>query len=110
MRYTCFRTIVSKVFDQSLDEDETKSVIKSLKDKELTCSLQIKSGPIHESVRILSLTDTRVTWRLIKNGSSLTKTSDMADITAIEVSTNDELMIALKPEPTRWSTLDASDS
>ena len=110
MRYTCFRTTVSKVFDRVLDKEETQSVIRSLKDKDLTCSIQIKSGPVHESVRILELTDNDVTWRLIKSGGYLTKTSDIADITAIEVYTNEELMVALKPEPTRWSTLDASDS
>jgi len=110
MRYTCFRTTVSKVFDQILDNEEAQDVCSSLKEKELTCSIQIKSGPVHESVRILGITDSSVTWRLVKNGSSLMKSSKISDITAITVYTNEELMVSLKPEPTRWSTLDASDS
>jgi hypothetical protein len=110
MRYTCFKTIVSKIFDGILtDDEEIHNVLNLIKEKELTCSMQVESGPMHEMVRILSVEESQITWRLIKSGNSLKKRSDIADITAITVNANEELMVILKPEPTRWSTLDASD-
>jgi hypothetical protein len=110
MRYTCFKTIVSKVFDGVLDDDEEiANVLNFIREKELSCSMQVKSGPVHETVRILAVDDSKITWRLIESGSSLKKTSDITDITAISLNANEELMVTLKPAPTRWSTLDASD-
>lgn len=110
MRYTCLKTIVSKVFDGVLeDADDVMNVLKLIRDKEITCSMQVKGGPMHESVRILELNDGRITWRMMKDGTSLKKKSDIVDIVAVQVNTNDELMIKLKPEPTRWNTLDASE-
>lgn len=104
------KTIVSKVFDGVLEEPEDiLNLLQVLKEKELTCAMQVKKGPLHESVRILEISENCITWRLLKDGTSLKKTSEIADIMAIRVHTNDELMVKLKPEPTRWSTLDASD-
>lgn len=110
MRYTCLKTIVTKVFDGVLENPEDiNNILQLLKEKEFTCAMQVKNGPMHESVRILELTKDRITWRLLKNGTSLIKKSEISDIASIRVNTNDDLMIKLKPEPSRWSTLDASD-
>lgn len=109
MRYTCLKTIVTKVFDGILeDNDDIQRVLSLLMEKEITCSMQVKTGPVHESVRILRMTDTAITWCLIQNGCSLTKTSNISDITAITVIDADGTAM-LKAEPSRWSTLDASD-
>lgn len=110
MRYTCLKTIVTKVFDEILkDNDDIQRVLGLLQEKEITCSMQIKSGPIHDSVRILEITDISIIWRLIQGGSSLKKTSNISDITAITVNIDVEAMVTLKPKPSRWSTLDTSD-
>lgn len=110
MRYTWLKTIVTKVFDGVLeDSEDILNLLQMLKDKEVTCSMQVKGSSLHETVRILEIDENRVTWRLLKDGTSLKKKSDISDITAIRVHANDDLMIALKPEPSRWSTLDASD-
>jgi hypothetical protein len=111
MRYTCLKTIVTKVFDGVLDDsDDVLNVLRMLNEKELTCSMQVKKGPVHDRVRILAIEDGRITWRLLKAGTSLQKKSDIADIMSIKVNVNDDLMIQLKPEPSRWSTLDASET
>lgn len=110
MRYTCLKTIVTKVFDGILeDSEDILNLLQVLKEKELTCAMQVKKGPLHESVRILEISETRITWRLLKDGTSLRKKSEIVDIVAIQVHTNDDLMVKLKPDPTRWSILDASD-
>lgn len=110
MRYTCLKTIVTKVFDGVLeDPGDIRNLLQLLKDKELTCAMQVKKGPMHESVRILEINENRITWRMLKDGTSLKKKSEIADIMTIRVNTNDDLMIQLKPEPSRWGTLDVSD-
>lgn len=110
MRYTCLRTITTKVFDGVLeDPDEIHNLLQLIKDKELTCSMQVKKGPMHESVRILEVDENCITWRLLQSGSSLQKKSEIADIMNVRLHTNDDIMIQLKPKPSRWSTIDVSD-
>ncbi len=110
MRYTCLKTTVSKVFDGILDDqDDILNILQILKDKELTCAMQVKKGPLHECVRILEIDKNCITWRLMKDGTSLKKKSEISDIAVMRVHTNDDLMVSLKPKPTRWSILDASD-
>lgn len=110
MRYTCLKTIVTKVFDGVLeDPDDVRNLLQLLKDKEITCAMQVKKGPVQEAVRILEIDESRITWRMFKDGTSLKKKSEISDIMMIRVNSNDELMIQLKPEPSRWGTLDVSD-
>lgn len=110
MRYTCLKTIVTKVFDGVLeDPSDIRNLLQLLKDKEITCAMQVKKGPMHEFVRILEINESRITWRMLKDGTSLTKKSEITDIMMIRVNANDDLMIQLKPEPSRWGTLDVSD-
>lgn len=111
MRYTCLKTIVTKVFDGVLeDSGDILNLLQLLMEKELTFAMQIQNGSLHEFVRILEINEDRITWRLLKDGTSLKKKSDISDIATIRVNVNDDLMITLKPEPSRWSTLDTSDS
>ncbi len=109
MKYTCFKTIVSKVFDGEIDEEEARNVISLLKEKETTCSLQIRNTHMLDPVRILSINGNKVTWRFCKDGSSLRGTTKISEIVAIEVHADDELAVKLKPKATRWSTLDTSE-
>lgn len=111
MKYTCFKTIVIKVFDGELDDPaDICNLLQLLKDKEITCAMQVKKDPVHESVRILEIDESRITWRMLQDGTSLKKKSKISDIMMIRVHTNDDLMIQLKPEPSRWGTLDVSDT
>ncbi len=110
MRYTCLKTIVTKVFDGVLEDPaDIQNILQLLKDKEITCAMQVKKGPVQECVRILEVGETRITWRMMKDGTSLKKKSEISDIMMIRVNSNDDLMIQLKPEPSRWGTLDVSD-
>lgn len=110
MRYTCFKTIVTKVFDGVLeDSEDILNLLQLLMEKELTFAMQVQKGSLYEFVRILEVNKDHITWRLFKDGTCLKKKSNISDITTIRVNVNDDLMIALKPEPSRWSTLDVSD-
>lgn len=110
MRYMCLKTIVTKVFDGILeDSEDINNLLQLLKEKELTCAMQVKKGPMHEFVRILNVDENHITWLILKDGTSLKKKSGISDIMTIRVNTNEDLMVKLKPEPSRWSTLDASD-
>jgi hypothetical protein len=109
MRYTCLKTIVTKVCDKKLeDEEDIQRVLSLLHEKQITCTLQVKGEPAHESVRILEVTEDRITWRMVQSGGTLKKTSKISDIVAITVD-SDEAAVTLKPDPSRWSTLDASE-
>ncbi len=110
MKYTCLKMIVSKVFDGVLESaEDIFNLLQLIKEKEITCAMQVKMGSMQEYVRILEVDENRITWRLIKDGTSLKKKSEISDIMHIRVTANEELMIQLKPEPSRWSTLDTSD-
>lgn len=110
MRYTCVKVIETTLFDQILnDPEDIRNVLLSLKDKELTCSIQVKSGPLHQNVRILQVNDSTITWRMVVHGTSLRKISPIEDIALLRVVTDEELTVRLKPEPSRWSVLDTSD-
>jgi len=111
VRYVVLKSVVSRVFDGILEyPNEIAELLNSLKNKEITCSMQIKSGPIFDFVRILKvdMNDT-FEWRLIKNGVSLKKTSLVSDVNCITVETNDDMSVKVKPNPSRWSTLDPTD-
>lgn len=109
MRYVCLKTIVSTIFDGELkDKGDIDNLLSLLCEKELTCSMQVKSGPLHEAVRILNVDSDTITWQIIQNGTSLRKKSAIADILLIRVQSSNELMVH-KPEPSRWSTIDTSD-
>lgn len=109
MRYICLKTIVTKVFDGILEnDDEILSVLSAIQNKEITCSLQEKQGPLNVSVRILDINETEIIWRVLKDGTSLKKKTKISDIIMISVNVDDELIIN-KPNSSRWSSLDASD-
>ena len=76
----------------------------------MTCSLQVKKNPVHDYVRILCVTDDTVTWRITKDGVSLKKTSDISDILSLKTCVEEDVLLRLKPGPTRGSTLDVSDT
>ncbi len=110
MRYIRYKTITSKVFDQIVeDTEDVQNLLTELKKKEITCAMQVGSGPRHEFVRIMEVSDEKITWKIIVKGATLQKSSFIADIQTIEVNMPDEVMAQLKPEPSRWATLDTSE-
>lgn len=110
MRYIRYKTIKSKVFDQIVeDPEDVQLLLAGLKDKEVTCVMQVGSEPCHDFVRIIEVNNEKITWKIIAKSATLQKTSLITDIKTIEVNTSDEVMAQLKPEPSRWSTLDTSD-
>lgn len=109
MRFTCYRTIVTKVFDDVLDDHASiLNLLTEIKQKELTCALQVQGDKLHEQVRILGVDEASLTWRAFNSDASLKKTSKISDIQLLSLHTDDELLIKLKPHPGRWSILDAS--
>lgn len=107
MRYKRYKTTVSKIFDGIIEEDsEVKIIVTALKDKELTCSVQIEGEIMQDNVRIIKTDDDKFTWRMIKNKAILTRASSYMSIEQIEVNATTEITAILKPNPSRWALLD----
>ena len=107
MKYICYKTTVSKVFDADIKEQEDiLNLLNHIKDKQLTCSVQLKLTPLYDSVRLLTVNENSISYRLIKDGVTLQKNAKIEDIVLLQVYSNDEVTLKLKPNPSRWSTLD----
>lgn len=107
MRYVKYQTSIAKTFDGVIsDEEDIIQILTALKDKEITCRLRLSDGPAHDNVRILSVMKEKFEWRMVKNRSILKQTSLFANIAELEVNTDIEMSLHLKPEPSRWSLLD----
>jgi hypothetical protein len=109
LRYIRYQTSVSKVFDGVIaDISEKRDILSAIHDRELTCKLQLKDGPIYENVRITKVDNDNFSWRMIKNKSILQQNSKIDDIRELEVNSDLEVGIQLKPQPSRWTVLDSS--
>jgi len=112
MRYIVLKSTVSKVFDEILNEtEEIIELLIALKEKEITCSVQIKSGPVFNFVRILKvdIDNSTFEWRLMKNGISLKKKTSINDINLLTIEVDNDMAVKIKPNPSRWSTIDTSE-
>lgn len=109
MRYTCTKTVVTKIFDKILtSQEDIQGLLKNLKEKQVTCSMQLTIGSMMQVVRIIDVTEDKITWRLMQHGQSVKSSSKISDISSIIVNTDDEMTISLDPEATRWNILDPS--
>ncbi len=111
MRYTRLKTTISRIYDGILDDPEDiRNILVSLKDKEVTCSIKLKSGLMGNPVRILEVNDNdSFKWMMMKQRASLRRTSKFDDIDTLEVNTCDEITVK-KREASRWSILDPTSS
>ena len=111
MRYVKYQTSIAKIFDGAIsDEGDISKILTALEEKEITCRLRTVTGPMHDKVRIMSVMKGHFEWRMVKNNSILKQKSPFSDIVELEVNTNIEMSLQLKPGPSRWSLLDpASD-
>jgi hypothetical protein len=108
MRYVCYKTIVRKVIDESIDDlASIKSVLKVFCDKELTCALQVGSGPMLSPCRVCSTSDNNFQFVAFRRYGTLRKTAKYEDIGYLELQTDDETIALFKPNVTRWTLLDA---
>jgi hypothetical protein len=107
MRYICTKTVITKIFDRVLDnQEDIQGLLKNLQEKQVTCSMQLNSGSMYPVVRILDVTVDKITWRLMKHGQSVKSSSKISEISSIVVNTDDDMTISLNPEATRWNILD----
>lgn len=111
MKYTCYKIITTKIYEGILEDgEEIGAVLKLLKEKELTFAMRVKKTPLYEKARLLKIDGDKITWRITQDGASLQKTSFIDDIDTIEVYADTESVMNLKPNPSRWSTLDPSSN
>lgn len=109
MRYTCFQKIITKVYDGILEDNASiVAILKELKQKEITCSLLI-SDVFYNEVRVLSVDDDGFSWRCCDKGASLKKVSTFAEIKTLEVVVSDRFVALIKPNASRWNTIDTSN-
>lgn len=110
MRFVRLKTVVTKLYDQSVtNQQDILSILNKLKEKELTCNLRLTSGPMYSDVRFLEINEKAFRWRTTKNQSSLVKWSNLNELDYLEVNVKSEVLAGLKPNPSRWSTLDSVD-
>lgn len=106
MRYICKQTVVTTVSDQEFSNlEEIKSLISFLKEKEINCSIQLNGYPKFDLVRITSITEHSVSFRVIKSHGNLEKTCSYSDIILLEVNVSDEDLIRTKIGISRWMLL-----
>ena len=109
MRFVRLKTVVTKLYDQVIPgKSDVLTILRKLKDKELTCSIRLSSGPIYHEVRFLEIEEDRFRWRTTKNQSSLVKWSNVDELEHLELNVKSEVF-SLKPNPSRWSTINAGD-
>ncbi len=110
MRYVRLKTTVSKVVDETIDIPTAKTVIKTLCDKEMTCSLQLSDGPRMEPVRITKVTDKDFMFHKWSHSGLLRRTVSYDEVIYLEVNTKDEVLARVKCVGSRWMLLDPSAS
>ena len=111
MRFVRLKTVVTKLCDMQIsNKPDVVTILSKIKEKELTCSVRLSSGPMYYDVRILEMNDESIRWRTTKNQSSLVKWSKIDEVEYLEVNVKSEVLANLKPNPSRWSILDSGDN
>lgn len=107
MRYRRYQTSIAKIFDGTItDRDDIHNILTVIKQRELNCKIRLSEGPLQERVRVVQVNEKSFLWKMIKNKSILQQESLFEDIVELEVNTEADLGIQLKPKPSRWTLLD----
>lgn len=107
MRYTKFRTVITRTTDQEVkDVGDIKAILYVLTDKELDCCLQLNEGPKMELARILEMSDDHFRFRAISNTASVIRRVRYDEIKRLEVHNFDSDIVLKKPRVSRWMMLE----
>ena len=109
MRYTRYKTSISKIYDGEIEDlDLIKKIVHSVHKNSLNCSIRLSTSGVMDNVQILSVADGSFVWRMTKNGSALRNTSKLEDLQSLEVNTSISSEVKLNSPPNRWAFLDPS--
>ncbi len=110
MRFVRFRTTISKVSDEQIDDTEgIVAIVNLLKEKDLDCAMKLKEGPILNLVRIINVEPETFSCKIRKNRSILNKIVRYDELTYLEINTEDDKISRIKPNMTRWFLLGHAD-
>jgi hypothetical protein len=111
MRYVCFKTVLSRIIDEQVNDLETiKAILQSFKEKEITCGIRVKNDPTYTYCRILEVGENEFRFWIVKPDSSLKRYARYKDLEYLELKTDDEVIATLKPNANRWILLDIDGS
>lgn len=111
MRYVKLQTTVTKILDETIDDINTVvSILESILKQELNCTLALSDGLKVSNVRITKMNENNFSFRVLSKTSSLIKQARYNEIEYLEINTNADVMCRNKPNVTRWTLLDGSQS
>ena len=107
MRYIKFKTVITKTNDEIIDDANTiKSLLISLKDRNLVCNIRLISGPQMPNSRILSVGENDFLFQTMRQSSSLKKRVLISELDYLEVNTSDVLLAQNSHEISRWMLIE----
>lgn len=110
MKYIRYQYVVSKVFDDTVeDEDVIRKIFGAIKENELDCSIILNDGVKFSRVRIEITSDSGFTFIMVGTNSSLRKSAKYVDVSCLEITTNSNDLFRNKPNVSRWLLLDSSE-
>ena len=105
MRCVRLVTTIKRTCDTDIrDLSEVGDILESVRNKELTVSLRLMTGPIMLSVRITKTGNGEVSFSVMKNKSVLRRTVKYEEVDYLEVNTESEILVN-KPKTSRWDLL-----
>ncbi len=108
MKYVCFKQVISKIVDQDIDYEDTDILLKSIMEKELTCSIRVHDGEktnYFDSVRIKEVNSDAFSYVVSSSVSNLRKQTKLSDLAYLEITVSDKVLSTLKPNVTRWNLI-----
>lgn len=109
MRYVKLKKIVSRIVDEVVDDPETvRAIVQLVKDKSLDCIIQLNDNPKMSPARIVDYNDEGFTFLVIHRMSRLRKECKYKDLSYLEVTTQDEILVRTRKGISRWMLLDPS--
>jgi len=107
MRFTCYKTVTSVIFDKIIEnKEDIYEILSDLQKREIKCNVRLKSGVSHNIVRVLEINNDKVDLRIIRYSSSLQKTIQINEIESVQIESNDALSIYMKSDVSRGDILD----
>jgi hypothetical protein len=113
MKYVCYKKVLSKIAEQDVkDPEDIKSILKVIKEQELSCSIRILDNDkitSFKEIRISSIDEDSFAYLVITPSSQLKKKSKFTDVDFLELIVVDAILAYLKPGTDRWSLIESVD-
>lgn len=110
MKYKRRKISTVTLFDGYVEDDEDiRKILSSLCGREMDVSLKLKNESAKAFARITEVGQTEFKFEVL-GYSSLVRHARVEDVDCLEVVSNDEFTVEVKPGITRWNLLNPMDS